>query len=412
MPKPSLIPSPPSHTPSSPLTGIDLHISQSLSRRASLGLLRSLDITTTHLIDFSSNDYLSLSRHPLVQKRFIEHLSTQHPLEPNPTSHHPPPTHGSTGSRLLTGNTTTAISLEHHLAQFHHSPSALLFNSGYDANISLFSTLPPPTSTILHDALIHASAHDGFRTSRATHVHSFQHNNLTDFTWKLQDAIERMEREGNTTGVIVAVESVYSMDGDVGAFERDGAFDGGERGWGTGTCWEMGLEERVFARLHTFGKGVGAHGAVILGPPHLRSYLINYARPLIYSTSLPPHSLIAIQCSYDVMEREADKMQERLVMLIGRWRELMEGRRLPEGVVVLKSETPIQGVVVPGNARVTAVSLYLRHLGIDCRPIRSPTVPTGLERLRVCLHVHNSVEDLEKLVEGLVEGCWREWAKV
>ncbi|KAJ3095407.1 hypothetical protein HDU97_006989 [Phlyctochytrium planicorne] len=426
---------------------LEEHLGSALSRRSKMGLTRHLDMVASDLIDFSSNDYLGLARHPEVQKRFLQALENIHrsdALQAKSEYRHAAPTMGSTGSRLLSGNSSEALSLEAMLAKFHRGPSALLFNSGYDANVGIFSCVPPEGSTVIYDELIHASVHDGFRRSRAASIRSFKHNDLESLRAVLKEEMDRIEKQAGMLsivstssvkrkssplahpGIIIAVESIYSMDGDEAPLRSivelaesygkqgggiriivDEAHSTGVRGvGGRGLVVDLGLEKRIFARLHTFGKAVGAHGAVVIGPSVLRSFLINYARSLIYSTSLPLHSLIAIRCSYEVMEEEANQLQSRLAYLIQYFQDVMAQMAFPKGVYLLPSSTPIQGIVVPGNARVTAVSAYLRtKAGIDCRPIRSPTVPSGLERLRVCLHAHNSTEDISKLANEIVKAC-------
>jgi 8-amino-7-oxononanoate synthase len=309
-------------------------------------------------VDFSSNDYLGLSRHSSLHRDFIDALSappsaysttslfdqftetevasTFNPLtctsESLPTSSYPisadahsvpksssSPSRvdcyqlGSTGSRLLTGNSPVALALESDLARFHRSESALLFNSGYDANVGLFSTLPPVGSSVIYDDLIHASVHDGLKICRAKSIRSFKHNDLGDFKRIVMEEVERIESKSkidgtiglvaqgsrvnnqkgtDAPGIIVAVESIYSMDGDeaplvemVKFIERigeraggvyivvDEAHSTGIRGHqGRGLVSKLGLESKIFARLHTFGKAVGAHGGNYF-PRHLIHHL-------------------------------------------------------------------------------------------------------------------------------------------
>jgi len=162
----------------------------------------------------------------------------------------------------------------------------------------------------------------------------------------------------------------------------------------------LGLERRVFCRVHTFGKALGVHGAVVVGPEVLRDYLINYARPLIYSTSLPMHSLVSIRCSYALMQREATERQRRLRELLATFRR--RSARLPPGCA-LESPSPIQAVVVPGNAACVAAAQVLQRRGFSVLPIRSPTVPAGTERLRVILHYHNTCEQVNSLMDAIEE---------
>ncbi|KAI9340281.1 putative 8-amino-7-oxononanoate synthase [Obelidium mucronatum] len=388
-----------------------------LSRRRHSGLLRSLTVPPIDSCDFSSNDYLSLARNECIHAHVMQQLQSSHLLG------------GSTGSRLLSGNSKTAVELEDYLATYHNAKSALLFNSGYDANVGLFETLPHPGCAVLYDELVHASVHDGLRRSRPGVVRlAWKHNNiqhLEELVWK---QIERIETSVSgdadlMPGILIVVEAIYSMDGDkaplveiVNLTDRVGMRAGGvhlivDEAHSTGVCGsggrglvaELGLEDRVFVRLHTFGKGVGAHGAVVLGPSVVREYLINYARPLIYSTSLPAHSLITIQCAYHYLEMEANQLQKQLTQTISHFRSALKS--LPNDIHAIDSQTAIQGIIVPGNKRVSKVCEYLRESGYDVRPIRSPTVPKGSERLRVCLHIHNSKHEINGLIREIGIAC-------
>ncbi|KAI8836725.1 8-amino-7-oxononanoate synthase [Chytriomyces cf. hyalinus JEL632] len=398
-------------------------LSATLQKRREAGLLRSLTLSPPTSTDFSSNDYLGLARNPRVHERFKAALINASASNTDNAEI----LGGSTGSRLLSGNNETALNLEAFLASFHNSESALLFNSGYDANVGLLSTIPFPGCTVLYDELIHASVHDGMRRARAgVELKSFAHNDVKDLSRLVWDRIARIQRGELAGGIIIVVESIYSMDGDIAPLHdivslmdsvrnRVGDSTGGiylivDEAHSTGVCGkegrglvcELGLEGKVFARLHTFGKAVGAHGAVILGPSLLREYLINYARPLIYSTSLPFHSLVAIKCSYEVMMEESANLQLKLQGLIRLFRQLVVS--LPEGIVAVESHTAIQGIIVPGNKRVSQVCRYLQGKEFDVRPIRSPTVPKGAERLRICLHAHNTSAEIERFFNEVKTG--------
>ncbi|KAI8615345.1 putative 8-amino-7-oxononanoate synthase [Chytriomyces sp. MP71] len=399
-------------------TPLESALASALARRRATGLLRSLTVSPSASVDFSSNDYLGLARSPALHARFKAALNAEQQ-----------PLCGSTGSRLLTGNNSTATELEAFLAAFHRAPSALLFNSGYDANVGLLSTVAVPGSVVLYDELVHASVHDGMRRARKSVVlDSFRHNCLQDLERRVWTHVERMMGDSTIkpAGILIVAESIYSMDGDVAPLKeivalmesvhaRVGDRAGGiylivDEAHSTGVCGkqgrglvcELGLESKVFARLHTFGKAVGAHGAVILGSETLREYLINYARPLIYSTSLSFHSLLAIKCAYEVMIKEADQLQEKLTDLIQVFRQHVN--TLPDGIQTVESTTAIQGIIVPGNKRVSDVCKHLQQRGLDVRPIRSPTVPKGAERLRICLHAHNSVAEIEGLFREILVG--------
>ena len=367
-------------------------LSTSLEKRAGEGLLRRLKLVG-NTVDFCSNDYLGFSRSARLAGRIQELFEEWKPGN------------GSTGSRLLSGNTRLAEELESRIALFHGSESALLFNSGYDANIGFFSSVPQKGDTILYDELIHASVHDGRRLSLAQ-SYKFRHNSLEHLE-------ERLKRASGT--VYVVVESVYSMDGDFAPLREtahlcrrynarlvvDEAHATGVFGsHGRGMVQELGLEKEVFARVHTFGKALGTHGAVVLGSNLLREYLVNFARSFIYTTALPPHSLLGIRAAYEMlMDSESERLQ--LLELIGLFkREIKQGAELE----LIPSNSPVQCIIVPGNARARTLSESLQRNGFDVRPILSPTVLKGSERLRICLHTFNTGKEIRDVVQHLVNG--------
>lgn len=215
------------------------------------------------------------------------------------------------GSRLLSGNTAFAEELEKYIAQYHHAEAALLFNSGYNANLGLFSALGRKGDTILYDELIHASVHDGMRLSKAE-CKPFAHNNTVQLKQLLKET---------TAPVFVAVKSVYSMDGDFAPLKEIGALCKkynaslivdeahatgifGEKGKGLVT--ELGLENEVFARLITYGKAMGCHGAAVVGSTLLKNYLTNFARSFIYTTAAPLTNLYAIKSAYDLLQQSEE----------------------------------------------------------------------------------------------------------
>ena len=247
-------------------------LNNKLKQREEANALRLL-APQSQLIDFSSNDYLGFAK-----EAAIHHIN-------NNTSELIQ--FGATGSRLISGNYELTEEAEAFLANFYNAATALIFNSGYNANIGLFQCLPQRNDTIIYDELIHASIRDGIRLSNASNF-SFSHNNLTALEQKLS----------NAKGLIyVVVESVYSMDGDMAPLTEivavckkynaalivDEAHAVGIFGNGKGLVSELGLENNVFARVVTFGKAVGVHGAAILGSNELRDYLINFSRAFISS---------------------------------------------------------------------------------------------------------------------------------
>lgn len=362
-----------------------------LNKRKEEYLYRSLQLNA-ELIDFCSNDYLSFARSEKIKERVKKVLDFGSYLS------------GSTGSRSISGNTFFAEELEKQLALFHNTEAALLFNSGYDANVGLFSSMAKKSDTIICDELIHASIIDGCRLSYANRFR-FAHNDVDDLEKKLKQA------KGN---IFVAVESLYSMDGDIAPLREisnvckkydanlivDEAHATGVFGnQGRGLVNHFGLEMNVFARVHTFGKAIGCHGAIVTGSEVLRNYLINIARSFIFTTALPVHSLITIKCAYEQLAAD-DFNNSPLHKLIELFRK---GFYSTGDVFLIDSISPIQSVVIPGNERVRLASKHLQKKGFDVRAIISPSVPAGKERLRISLHLHNTIEQVESLLQTLKE---------
>jgi len=361
-------------------------IAHRLATRQQNGSLRSLRVNGTR-IDFSSNDYLGLARSPALRLA-IQQADDQF-ISYN----------GATGSRLLAGQTELADDVETELAHFYQSERSLIFNSGYDANIGLLACLPQKGDTLLTDELIHASMIDGARLSYASR-HRFRHNDLTDLERQLRQA---------TGPVFVAVESVYSMDGDFAplpdlcalcdrygaALLVDEAHASGVYGPnGEGRVVELGLQDRVLARVHTFGKGLGVHGAAVVGSALLRDYLINFARSFIYTTALPPHSLLAIREAHRLIRRDSDVRQQLIDRL--HYFQTQVVAQLP-ATRWTNSQSPIQCLLVSGNNEARRMATAGQQAGLDLRAILSPTVPVGQERLRICLHAFNTTDELDRL---------------
>ncbi|MCX6213538.1 8-amino-7-oxononanoate synthase [Spirosoma sp.] len=384
------------------LTSTD-SINQTLLERLAVyrqkGLLRQLRIAD-EAVDFCSNDYLGLARSSQL-KQAIQQANAEHSSLRT----------GATGSRLLAGQTTLAQEVEQKLALFYGTEAALVFNSGYDANIGLLACLPRKGDTLLTDELIHASMIDGARLSYAAR-HRFRHNDLVDLKAQLEGASQPQNGQ-----IFVAVESVYSMDGDVAPLreladlcDEYGAallvdeahatgIYGSENGVnGEGLVTALGLQNRVLARVHTFGKALGVHGAAIVGPAVLRDYLINFARPFIYTTALPPHSLLAIRCAHDQVRADSSALQQLHHQLTYFRRQVAE--KLP-GSQWSTSQSPIQCLIIPGNDRARRVAAAAQATGLDVRAILSPTVPVGQERLRLCIHAFNTIDEIDRLVDVL-----------
>ncbi len=363
-----------------------------LSERLEDGSMRSLQ-TSGGLIDFSSNDYLGFSRKKAILDATAATLKESN-LQEN----------GATGSRLLTGNHSLYKQLEDFLARYHNSESALVFNSGYDTNIGFFSSVPQRGDTILYDELVHASIRDGIKMSNAK-SYKFKHNNIDD----LRVHIERSQNR-NDSEIYVVTESVFSMDGNSPDLEAladfctkkdcylivDEAHATGIYGNGKDLVSQLGLEENAFARIITFGKALGNHGAAVLGNNDLKTYLVNFARSLIYTTALAPHAVASVLSAYRYLESHGKEEGSRLKENIKYFKEQvqflnMEGR-------FIESDSAIHCLVLPGNEKVKQVSKYLHAEGFDVKPILSPTVKIGQERLRFCLHSYNTKEEISRVL--------------
>jgi 8-amino-7-oxononanoate synthase len=345
----------------------------------------------TELADFTSNDYLGLARSEelfqLIQNKVVKL----------------PHANGATGSRLLSGNAVYTEEVEQKLATLFKAEASLIFNSGYAANQAVLSSLPQKGDTILYDELAHACIRDGARLSLASRF-PFLHNNLNDLEERLKKA------QGN---IFIAVESIYSMDGDqcplielVTLAEKyeativlDEAHGTGVMGEnGAGLAVSLGLENKIPIRIYTFGKAMGVHGACVAGSRNLVDYLINFARTFIFTTAMAPHSIASIDCSFEYLSRNLS-LQKKLTDQITMFNALSDKLRAQK----LKSNSQIQGVVIPGNDTIKKVAEQLRASGLDARPILSPTVAKGSERIRICLHTFNTHQEIQELVQRLSE---------
>ncbi len=364
-------------------------LAQQLALRDAEGSRRFLKSDQHGHIDFTSNDYLGLARSPELFKAIEQKINTvKYKLN------------GATGSRLLSGNSDYAEYVENKLAGIFKSEASLVFNSGYAANLGVLSALPQRGDTILYDELAHACMKDGARLSLAKRF-NFRHNDLNDLESKLKLA---------TGKIFIAVESIYSMDGDqcplkelVALSEKYGAYivldeahsTGVLGDKGAGLAVSLGLENKIDIRIYTFGKGMGIHGACVAGSSTLRDYLINFARPFIYTTALPPHGLISIECAFDFLNQNLS-LQSVLNKKIQHF--VHELSLVRENST---SKSSIQSICIGGNEKTKKVATDLQQKGFDVRPILSPTVPKETERLRICLHTFNTNEEISNLVQSL-----------
>ncbi|XWX01773.1 hypothetical protein V2A60_009802 [Cordyceps javanica] len=432
---------------------MDSTFSRLLDKREAQGRRRRLTLPPPGAVDFSSNSYLSLAESPELKKRYIALLQEQPSGDQFSL--------GSGGSRLLDGNTAFTEALERRIAAFHGAPAGLLFNSGFDANSGLFGCAPQPGDVVVYDELIHASVHDGMKLGRAQRV-PFAHNLVLGGGGggsssadadadadanvaaaggagrrpeSLDAVLDYLSRgpqgEGFRDGkrnIFVAVEGVYSMDGDVaplrdivacvrrrlpqgnGHIIVDEAHSTGIIGQrGRGLVCHLGLEDQIWARVHTFGKAMGCAGAIVLCSPTTRSYLINYARSLIYTTALGFPSLAAIQTTYEHLAGGlADGRHENLRALTRRAHDGLSGlcrqHRIPSRVLRIGAAVPDSPIFPLFTASARELAAYCQRHGFLLRAIVAPTVPTGTDRVRLCLHAGNTADEVDSLCRTI--GRW------
>ncbi len=330
--------------------------------------------------DFTSNDYLGLAESPALRQAAIEALARGVPI-------------GAGGSRLLRGNHPEHEALEAEAAAFFGSEAALYFGGGFMANVSIFGTLPQRGDLVVYDELIHASVHHGVRAGRADHV-AAAHNDVDAF----EDAIRRWRAGGGTGRPWIAVESLYSMDGDraplaglaaiaerhegmlvIDEAHATGVFGPDGRGLGAG------LEGRPdVVSLHTCGKALGSMGGLVCGPRVMRDFLVNRCRPFIYATAPSPLVAATVRAALKICREEPER-RERLGRLIAN-----AGRELQRLTGIVPSGSQIQPVIVGSDARAVRVAAAMRASGYDIRAIRPPTVPEGTSRLRIALTLNVS----------------------
>ena len=317
---------------------------------------------------------------------------------------------GATGSRLISGNHPEIEALEARLAEFYSSEAALVFSSGFAANLGLLASLGGVVQTLVCDRLLHASAIDGGRLSGAERV-IFAHNDMRDLKARLGEL-----PSGETAAILV--ETVYSMDGDFAPLEEiavlaeehdaavvvDEAHANGVLGpGGRGGVVAAGLQDRVLARLVTFGKTLGLQGGAVLCSRDLRDYLANFARSFVFSTGVSPLWSAGVQAACELLE-ELSAEREQLQDNVAYFRE----RAAESAQPWLPGGSWIQCLRVPGVRRVVRVGGILRSRGLAALPIRAPTVSEGEERIRVCLHAYNTREEIDLLFGAVDEALGRD----
>ena len=356
-------------------------------------------------IDLTSNDYLGLARHPHVTKRMASAVARDGA--------------GSTGSRLLRGDRDSFSAIERRFAQFKGAERALYFSSGYLANIAVLTTFAEEGDLIISDERNHASLIDGIRLSPAMRE-IVPHNNVD----AVRRVLELSARSGPSTGSgpspapsrdgerFVVTESLFSMDGDeapLGEYaslcEEFGAHlivdeahavgVYGERG--SGFVEELGIGDRVFLTINTAGKALGVSGAFVAGPAWAIDYMVQRARPFIFSTAPPPAVAAALDASLDIIQREPQRRAD-----LRRLAATLRERLMIAGVNVADGSSHIVPVIIGDNEPAVAVADALQADGFDVRAIRPPTVAPGTARLRLSVTIGLSDQVIDRFVASLI----------
>ncbi|ACI93837.1 8-amino-7-oxononanoate synthase, aonS [Afipia carboxidovorans OM5] len=343
-------------------------------------------------IDFVSNDYLALAESPRLRQAVIAAIDAGTPI-------------GAGGSRLLRGNCAEHEQLEAQAAAFFKAENALYFGAGYSANFAALSTLPQRGDLLIMDELSHASMREGAKASRAEIVES-RHNDAG----AVEDAIRTWRANGGKGRPWIAVESIYSMDGDIAPLDelmqiadRHDGFLYIDEAHATGVFGPDGrglsapFEGRAnVVAVHTCGKALGASGALVLTTKLLRDFLVNRSRPFIFATAPSPLMAVAVGEALNILREEPER-RERLHDLIA-----LAGR-----IIGAQGWTPSGTQIIPylvgHNDRTMALASALQHRGFDIRGIRPPTVPAGTARLRISLTLNASADDLQSMLAALAE---------
>jgi 8-amino-7-oxononanoate synthase len=340
-------------------------------------------------IDLSSNDYLGLSTDPRLKQAMIDAVAREGV--------------GSTGSRLLRGDRTAFTGVEQRFAAFKGTERALYFSSGYLANLAVLTTLAEQGDVIFSDALNHASLIDAVRLSNADYV-IFPHADVAS----LEPLIAQHSAEHQA---FIVTESLFSMDGDIAPLAEYAALCRatgaalvvdeahavgvfGERG--TGVIEAAGLDPNSCVSINPAGKALGVSGAFVAGPDWAIDYLIQRARPFIFSTAAPPSVAAALTASLDIVETEPGR-RARLFSRIARLHDALSA----QGLALPCGPSQIVPVVIGDNARAVAAAEALQAQGFDVRAIRPPSVPPGTARLRISVNATLDDETIDRFAAAL-----------
>ncbi|KAI1764148.1 5-aminolevulinate synthase [Hypoxylon sp. FL1150] len=379
-------------------------------------------------IDFSSNDMLSLGSSGKIRAAFLDELA-----------HNPDFPLYAGGSRLMDGNYHYVEDTEQMIADFHEAETGLIMNSGYNANLAIYSSLPLADDVIVYDELVHTSTLDGMILSAATAKVSFSHNDIASLRQTLHNVLNTYPKiRDASNSVLISVESVYSVDGDVCplremvtvarevcsrgniAFIVDEAHATGVIGpKGSGLVNSLGMEKDVAIRLHTCGKALASSGAIILGSSTVRAALLNYAHPIIYTTAPPFHSVAGMRASYGLLSSGATHgSQIRIQHLVKHFFQTITANPIwakasAMGILLIpvmsegwEDEKNTFTHIVPVWSRQKYTWWLLFHLlllRISAQPVDYPTVPKGKSRIRIMFHAANEEKHVEYLADTLCD---------
>ncbi|KAL4875951.1 pyridoxal phosphate-dependent transferase [Aspergillus karnatakaensis] len=403
-------------------------LEKALAHRRAQGQLLHLNppASELRLIDFGSNDSLNLRSSKFLHNAYVaqfSRLSNEDAFI------------GAGGSRIVDGSHRPVTELEADLARYHGAESALLFNSGYEANVAIYGTIPQKGDVIVTDEMIHASIRDGIKSGRAKRVLAFKHNNPTSLRAVLEDLIA--ESENIRTGrqmVFIALESAYSMEGDVSPLGAiitvakqalpeknvvviiDEAHSTGLLGpGGCGYTSELGLQGEAVIQMHSYAKAPGAMGAVVLGPSIMKDFLSNYARSLMYSTGPTLPTVAAIRASMNVLrsaERDLRRTTLRSNMRFfhstlathAKWKQVQKRDilKIPTSTDPYHDHIPVVPIFT-AEGRSFELKEYLAQKGFRTHAFTSPVVPVSEERIRLMMHVERTADEISALVDALME---------
>jgi 8-amino-7-oxononanoate synthase len=346
-------------------------------------------------IDFGSNDYLGFAADPKLKAEAIESFKSI--------------AISSSSSRLLPGHHAEHLEAEKVFANFIGAESALLFNSGYDANHALLTTLPTRHDFILYDERSHASIYDGVHTSLAK-SQRFAHNSAED----LAQQLDRVGQRFQPAQLFIVLESVYSMDGDVANLKEiievakdfeaicivDEAHATGVLGKrGEGMVKDTIARNDNIITVHTCGKAIGATGAFVCGSKIVTEYLVNKARGFIYTTALPPIIPLQIISAIKLLESQGNELINALRQKLDYVRTELQ-RSLTKWSVS-DGITPIISIIIGGDEEALQAALLLADKGFDVPAVRPPTVPEGAARLRLNVSLRHSDHELRNVIEAI-----------